>query len=73
MIPSAVVADVGSQERFYVREFGVPERKMSHEPLPVGPDVVVFGVFGKRAGEEGDFGWGKGGDAGHDGLAVVPG
>ena len=28
---------------------------MSDEPLAVGPDVVVLGVFGEHAGEECGF------------------
>lgn len=72
MVPSAVVTDVGPQESFHVRKFGVPEGEVSYEPLPIRPNMVILGVFGKRTSEEGDFGWGKGGDAGHDSLAVVP-
>ena len=45
---------------------------MPHEPLPVGPDVVVFGVFGQHTSKEGKFCWGEGGNAGHEGLAVMP-
>lgn len=45
---------------------------MSDQPLPVGPDVVVFGVAAEHGGEEGEFGGGEGGDVGHYCLAVVP-
>lgn len=65
VVPSAVIADVGGQETFDVMEFGVPEGEVSDEPLAVGPDVVVFGVFGEHLGEEGEFGGGHGGKAGH--------
>lgn len=45
---------------------------MPDKPLAVGPDVVVFGIFGKHAGKECSFCRGYGGDVGHDYLAVVP-
>lgn len=61
MVPRAVVADVGGKERFDVREFRVPKGEVADEPLAVGPDVVVLGVFGEHAGEEGEFGGGEGG------------
>lgn len=72
VVPRAVVADVGCEERFDVGEFGVPEREVTDQPLPVGPDVVVFGVFGEHAGEEGEFGGGERGEMGHERLAVMP-
>lgn len=53
VVPGAVVADVGLEDRFDVGQFGVPEGEMAHEPLTVGPDMVVFDVFGEHAGEEG--------------------
>ena len=45
---------------------------MADEPGAVGPDVVVFGVFGEHAGEEAEFRGGEGGEVGCYGLAVVP-
>ena len=72
MVPGAVVAHVGTEERFDVGEFGVPEGEVADEPLSVGPDVVVFGVFGEHAGQEGELGWWEGGELGHDDLAMVP-
>ena len=72
MVPGAVVAHVVAQQGFDVGEFVVPEGEVADEPLAVGPDVVVFGVFGEHAGEEGEFGGWEGGDGGHDYLAVVP-
>ena len=45
---------------------------MPDEPLAVGPDVVVFGVFSEHAGEEGEFASGEGGEVGDYCLAVVP-
>ncbi len=45
---------------------------MAHKPLQVGPDVIIFRVFGEHLGEEGEFvGW-KRGEVGNDYLAVVP-
>ena len=45
---------------------------MGHEPLPVGPDVVVLDVFGEDAGEKGEFGGGECWNLGHNYLAMVP-
>ena len=45
---------------------------MPDQPLAIGPDVVVFGVFGEHTGEECGFCGRYGGDMGHDDLAVVP-
>lgn len=57
MVPGAVVADVEGEEGVDVRDFGgVPEGEVAAKPLPVGPDVVVFCVFGEHVGEEGEFG-----------------
>lgn len=72
VVPRAVVADVVVQEGLDVGELGVPEGEVSDEPLPVGPDVIVFGVAAEHGGEEGEFGGGQGGDVGHYCLAVVP-
>jgi len=72
VVPRAVVADVVVQEGRDVGELGVPEGEVPDQPLPVGPDVVVFGVAAEHGAEEGEFGGGEGGDVGHDGLAVVP-
>ena len=72
VVPGAVIADVGAQHGFRVGELAVPEGEVPYEPLSVGPDVVVLGVFGEHAGEEGEFAGGKSGDRGHDYLAVVP-
>ena len=59
MVPSGVVADVFVQEAFNEGDFvvgdyrlvflvggGSPQREVPDKPLPVGPDVVVFGVLG---------------------------
>ena len=72
VVPGAVVADVGGDEGFDVRELGVPEGEVPDEPLAVGPDVVVFAVFGEHAGEEGEFGFGEAGQVADEDLAVVP-
>ena len=56
VVPGAVVADIGSEEVFDIWEFGVPEGEVTDEPLTVGPDVVVFGIFGEHLGEEGELG-----------------
>lgn len=72
VVPGAIVAHVGREEAFGVGEFGVPEREAADEPLAVGPDVVVLGVFGEHLGEEGEFGGGDAVEAGHEGLAVMP-
>lgn len=72
MVPCAVVADVGGEERFDVREFGVPEREVADEPLAVGPDVVILGVFREHAGEEREFGGRERGEMAHECLTVMP-
>ena len=77
MVPSAIVAHVGAEEGLDVSDFcaggiGRPEAEMLDKPLPVGPDVVVFGVLGEHAGKKGDFVSGEGGQLGHDYLSVVP-
>ena len=72
MVPGGVVADVLVEEAVDVRELGVPEGEVAHQPLAVGPDVVVFGILVEHLGEEGEFGGGDGGDFGHGYLAVVP-
>ena len=77
VVPGAVVAEVDEEEVFDEGELrggggGGPQGEVGDEPLPVGPDVVVLGVFGEHAGEEGELvGW-QGGELRHDGLAVVP-
>ena len=55
MIPGAVVANIGLKQGFDVWEFRVPEGETPDEPLAVGPNVVVLGVFGEHEGEERDF------------------
>ena len=72
MIPDTVVADVFLEERFDVRELLVPDGKVPDEPLPVGPDVVIFAILFEHEAEEGELVGGDGGDWGHDYLAVVP-
>ena len=77
VIPGAVVANVDEEEVFHEVELrggrgGGPEGEVGDEPLPVGPDVVVLGVFGEHAAEEGELVRWKEGELGHDGLAVVP-
>lgn len=72
MIPCAVVPHVIAQEVFNQGQFGVPEGEMAHEPLSVGPDVVVFHVFGQHEGQKGWFAWWEGGNAAHDEVAVMP-
>ena len=46
VVPSAVVAHIAGEQRLDVSEFfcRVPEGEVPHEPLAVGPDVVVLGV-----------------------------
>ena len=51
---------------------GGPQGEVGDEPLAVGPDVVVLGVFGEHAAEEGELEGREGGELRHDGLAVVP-
>lgn len=66
VVPGAVVADVGREEGLDVREFsGVPEGEVPDEPLPIRPDMVVLCIFGKHAGEEGEFRRWEGVEAGH--------
>lgn len=50
MIPCAVIPHVVAQKCFDQGKVGVPEGKVAYEPLSVGPDVVVFYVFGEHEG-----------------------
>ena len=45
---------------------------MAYKPLPVGPDVIIFDVFCKHAGQEGDFVRWQSRNSSHYGLPVVP-
>ena len=56
VVPGAIVANIGGEEAFDVREFGFPEGEVSYKPLAVGPDVIVLGIFGKHLGEKGELG-----------------
>ena len=74
MIPGRVIAYILLEEFLDVGEFlgVIPEREVRDEPLPIGPDVVVFGVEGEHGGEEGTFGLGDRRVLGDQELAVVP-
>ena len=52
VVPGAVVTDIGLEEGFNVGQFEIPEGEIPDQPLAVGPDVVIFGVFGEHEGEE---------------------
>jgi hypothetical protein len=75
MVPRGVVAHILPEEGLDRGELGgrVEEVEVADEPLPVGPDVVVFGVEEQDAREEEGFGCGGVGERGEERLAVVPG
>lgn len=72
MIPGAIVADVEFEEAVDDGNFFVPDAEAADEPLAVGPDVVVFGVFAEDFVEEGGFRGRELIDLGHDDLTMVP-
>ena len=64
MVPGAVVANIFVKESLDVGELVVPKREVPDEPLPVGPDMVIFAIFVEHLAEEGEFIGRKGGDMG---------
>lgn len=72
MIPRAIVTDIGLKQRVNVWQFIVPECEMAYEPLPVGPDVVVFGVNLEHTGKEGNFSSRQICNVAHYDLSMMP-
>lgn len=72
MIPGAVVAHVLPKEPLNVRQLSVPERKVTDQPLAIGPDVVVFDILGEHVAEEVNLISWQSRDVRHHYLAVMP-
>ena len=63
VVPGAVVAEVNEEEVLDEVELcggggSGPQGEVGDKPLPVGPHVVILGVFGEHPAEEGELaGW----------------